>query len=46
MHGHKYRLRSPENVVAEFEYIVVNFLDVKEVVIEDDTFSVSKEQVF
>lgn len=45
MHGHKYRLRSPENVVAEFEYISENFPDVKEVVIEDDTFTVSKERV-
>ena len=29
MHGHKYRARSPENVVAEFEYIANNFPDVK-----------------
>ncbi len=45
MHGHKYRLRSPENVVAEFEYIAHNFPDVKEVVFEDDTFTAKKERV-
>ena len=45
MHGHKYRARSPENVVAEFEYIANNFNDVKEVVIEDDTFTINKERI-
>lgn len=45
MHGHAYRLRSPENVVAEFQYIADNFPDVKEVVIEDDTFTAKKERV-
>lgn len=45
MHGHKYRLRSPENVVDEFQFIADNFPDVKEVVIEDDTFTVRKERV-
>lgn len=45
MHGHMYRLRSPENVVAEFQYIADNFPDVKEVVIEDDTFTARKDRV-
>lgn len=45
MHGHTYRFRSPENVVAEFEYIVENFPQVKEVVIEDDTFTADKQRV-
>lgn len=45
LHGHEYRLRSPENVVAEFEYIANNFPDVKEVVIEDDTFTAKKQRV-
>lgn len=45
MHGHKYRARSPENVVAEFEYIAENFPGVKEVVIEDDTFTIGKERL-
>ncbi len=44
MHGHKYRLRSVENVVGEFEYIVRNMPFVKEVVIEDDTFTVNKQR--
>ncbi len=35
----KYRLRSPENVAAEFEYIVKNLPEVKEVGIEDDTLT-------
>ena len=45
MHGHRYRARSPENVVAEFEYIAANFPDVKEVVIEDDTFTIDKRRL-
>jgi len=45
MHGHKFRARSPESVVAEFKYIAENFPDVKEVVIEDDTFTIDKERV-
>lgn len=45
MHGHKYRARSPENVVEEFEYIAKNFPDVKEVVIEDDTFTIGKDRL-
>lgn len=45
MHGHQYRLRTPQNVVNEFEYIADNFPDVKEVVIEDDTFTANKKRV-
>ncbi len=45
MHGHKYRLRTPENVVGEFEYIAEHFPDVQEVVIEDDTFTANKKRV-
>lgn len=45
MHGHQYRLRTPENVVGEFEYIAEHFPDVKEVVIEDDTFTANKKRV-
>lgn len=44
MHGHQYRLRSVENVIAEFKYIVENFPYVKEIVIEDDTFTVNKKR--
>jgi len=45
MHGHRYRLRSAKNVVDEFQYIADNFPEVKEVVIEDDTFTVHKKRV-
>lgn len=45
MHGHKYRARSAENVVSEFEYIAENFPEVREVVIEDDTFTADTERV-
>ena len=45
MHGHRYRARSPGNVVGEFEYIADHFPGVKEVVIEDDTFTVDKQRV-
>jgi len=44
-HGNKYRLRSSENVVAEFEYIIRNFPDVKEIGIEDDTFTANIKRV-
>jgi radical SAM superfamily enzyme YgiQ (UPF0313 family) len=45
MHGHKYRVRSAENIVGEFQYIADNFPQVKEVVIEDDTFTTDKTRV-
>lgn len=45
MHGHMYRHRSPQNIVEEFEYIVNNFPEVKEVVIEDDTFTADVDRV-
>lgn len=45
MHGHAFRARSAENVVGEFEYIANNFPDVREVVIEDDTFTANKKRV-
>ncbi|MFQ6010361.1 MAG: B12-binding domain-containing radical SAM protein, partial [Candidatus Aenigmatarchaeota archaeon] len=43
--GRRYRLRSAENVVAEFEYIINNLPEVKEIGIEDDTFSADLERV-
>lgn len=45
LHGHKYRLRSPENVVREFRYIARFFPEVHEIVIEDDTFTANKKRV-
>jgi Fe-S oxidoreductase len=45
-HGReKYRLRSAENVVAEFEYIIECFPEVKEIGIEDDTFTADLNRV-
>lgn len=45
LHGHKYRLRTPENVLGEIEFILENFPDVKEIVFEDDTFTINKQRV-
>lgn len=45
LHGHKYRARSPQNIVEELLYIAENFPDVKEIVIEDDTFTIDKNRV-
>ncbi len=45
MHGHVYRMRSPENVVKELVYIAKNFPDVREIVFEDDTFTMKKARV-
>ena len=45
LHGHKYRLRTPENVIGEIEYILENFPEVKEIVFEDDTFTINKSRV-
>lgn len=39
MFGRRQRQRSPENIVAEFQYIEKVFPQVKEVLIDDDTFS-------
>jgi len=44
-HDRTYRPRSPENVVAEFEYILKELPEVKSVGIEDDTFTLDKERV-
>jgi len=40
-----YRVRSPENVVEEFEFIQNKLPFVKEVMIEDDTFPVDKNRI-
>jgi len=45
MHGHEFRARTATNVVNEFVYIIDNFPNVKEIVIEDDTFTASKKRV-
>ncbi len=45
MTGHRYRLRSVENVVDELEFIKRELPEVREVFIEDDTLTVNKERV-
>lgn len=45
IHGFKYRMRSPESIVSEFEWIVKNMPEVREVGIEDDTFTGSQQRV-
>ncbi|HQP99810.1 MAG TPA: radical SAM protein [bacterium] len=44
MHGHQYRTRSPQSVAGEFEYIRQEIPSVREVFIEDDTFTVDKNR--
>jgi len=43
-HSRRYRFRSPENVADEFEWIVNNLPEVKEIGIEDDTFTAKRER--
>jgi anaerobic magnesium-protoporphyrin IX monomethyl ester cyclase len=43
MFGRKRRQRSPENIVAEFQYIEKELPQVKEVLIDDDNFSFEQE---
>ena len=43
--GRKYRSRTADNIVDEFEYICQNLPEVKEIFIEDDTFTVNKNLV-
>jgi len=45
IHGWKYRMRSAENVADEFEWIVGNMPDIREIGIEDDTFTASQTRV-
>lgn len=44
-HSRRYRMRSAENVVDELEWIVNNLPQVKEIGIEDDTFTVKHSRV-
>jgi radical SAM superfamily enzyme YgiQ (UPF0313 family) len=43
--GRKYRMRSVDNIVAEFEYIKKELPEVKEIFIEDDCFTINKPHV-
>ncbi|HHT9125015.1 MAG TPA: B12-binding domain-containing radical SAM protein [Candidatus Brocadiia bacterium] len=42
IHGHSYRRRSVPNVIEEFKFIKKEFPQVKEIFIEDDTFTLDK----
>jgi radical SAM superfamily enzyme YgiQ (UPF0313 family) len=42
--GRQYRARSPESVVAEFQFIAEAFPEVKEIFIEDDTFTIDRSR--
>lgn len=43
--GRKYRGRNIKNIVDEFEYIVKELPEVKEIFIEDDSFTINKKRV-
>lgn len=43
--GRKYRARSAENIADEFEYIQEELPEVKEIFLEDDTFTINKKLV-
>lgn len=43
--GRKYRVRSVENVVDEFEYVLNELPEVREIFIEDDTFTINRRRI-
>lgn len=45
IHGLKYRTRSPQNITDEFQWITENMPEVREIGIEDDTFTGSQGRV-
>lgn len=45
IHGFKYRMRSPENIANEFQWIADNIPEIREIGIEDDTFAGSQKRV-
>lgn len=45
MSGRKFRCRSVKNLVDELEYIHVHMPNIREIFIEDDTFTVNKKRV-
>lgn len=45
IHGFKYRTRSPSNIADEFQWIVENLPRVREIGIEDDTFTGDQKRV-
>lgn len=45
MHGLRYRYRSAENILAEFKFVRKSMPAIKEIVIEDDTFTARAARV-
>lgn len=45
IHGLKYRMRSPQNIADEFQWITENMPEAREIGIEDDTFTGSQKRV-
>jgi len=43
--GREYRIRSVENILDEFEYVSNEMPEVKEIFIEDDTFTIDKNRI-
>ena len=44
IHGRKYRMRSPKNIADEFQWVTENMPEVREIGIEDDTFTGSQSR--
>ena len=44
IHGWKYRTRSPQNMADEFQWVTENMPEVREIGIEDDTFTGSQSR--
>lgn len=45
IHGFKYRTRSPQNIADEFQWIAENMPEIREIGIEDDTFTGNQNRV-
>ena len=45
IHGWRYRVRSPQNIADEFQWVVENMPEIREIGIEDDTFTGSQKRV-
>ena len=43
--GRKYRMRSISNILDEFQWVEENFPEVKQIFLEDDTFTVDRKRV-
>lgn len=45
IHGWKFRMRSPQNIADEFQWVSENMPEIREIGIEDDTFTGSQQRV-